>query len=173
MLSHVKDSKLKISQALDRNTSKDQELASRQEDIQRLTELTEQHKQQLNKLQNDAHENQNIINSITTKLEEANSEILRLNKDNDNSKSTIDSLSEEVKFLTDEKSSMEAQTNIDKQQLEMANEGRIRAECAQMKAEEDLKNLKCVMEQEVAALKFQLSSETMKFEEEIKVSLEF
>lgn len=69
----------------------------------------------------------------------------------------------------DERISLEHELAVARQQLEAANEARIHAEQGQVKAQEQLESLRCMMDQEIAALKFQLSSETMKYETEIKV----
>lgn len=68
----------------------------------------------------------------------------------------------------DERISLEHELAVARQQLEAANEARIHAEQGQVKAQEQLESLRCMMDQEIAALKFQLSSETMKYETEIK-----
>lgn len=78
---------------------------------------------------------------------------------------------EQVSSLQDEKSTLEHEIEVARQQLEAANEARIRAEQGQMRTQEQLESVRCMMDQEIAALKFQLSSETMKYETEIKVNV--
>lgn len=80
------------------------------------------------------------------------------------------SLEEKMSSVHDERIGLEHELDVAKEQLEAANEARIRAEQSQVRSQEQLESLQCMMDQEVAALKFQLSSETMKYETELKVS---
>ena len=83
--------------------------------------------------------------------------------------SQVKTLEEKMSNCQDEKIGLEHELEVARQQLEAANEARIRAEQGQVKAQEQLESLRCMMDQEIAALKFQLSSETMKYETELKV----
>lgn len=91
----------------------------------------------------------------------------------DNEKKHLDdqlrTLDEKMSSCQDERIGLEHELEVARQQLEAANEARIRAEQGQVKTQEELENLRCMMDQEMAALKFQLSSETMKYETELKV----
>ena len=89
---------------------------------------------------------------------------------NESTKCQIEDLEGQVTSLQDDKSSLEGEIEVARQQLEAANEARIRAEQANVRAQEQLQSVQCMMDQEVAALEFQLSSETMKYETELKVS---
>ena len=82
----------------------------------------------------------------------------------------LTSIGEELSSVQDVKASLELELEDSRLLLEAANEGRILAEQGQAKARDHLDNIKCTLEQEIAALKFQLSSDAMKFETEIKVS---
>lgn len=81
----------------------------------------------------------------------------------------VKTLEEKMSNCQDERIGLEHELDVARQQLEAANEARIRAEQGQVKAQEQLESLRCMMDQEIAALKFQLSSETMKYETELKV----
>jgi len=169
----IQNIKIKLSQTEERNTSHENELSRRQEEILRLSALIEELKEEIKNLESEIQEKCNEIESLNSKLEETGSEIARTSENVENAEKNIIALKKDIRILTEEKTAMEAQVVIDREQLEQANEGRIKAECSQAKTEEELKNLRCLMDQEVAALKFQLSSETMKFEEEIKVQSHF
>ncbi|KAK3742015.1 hypothetical protein QZH41_003953 [Actinostola sp. cb2023] len=160
---------MKLSQAEDRNTSCEQELARYEDRVKEHTVIIEKYQQLVRTLENEAQENKNEAESLHKELEEAYDNITCINSENTDAKNKMISLNEEAILHTEEKTAIEIEVNVTKQQLEMANEGRIRAESAQVKAQDELKNLQCMMEQEVAALKFQLSSETIKFETEKKV----
>lgn len=80
----------------------------------------------------------------------------------------VKTLEEKMSNCQDERIGLEHELDVARQQLEAANEARIRAEQGQVKAQEQLESLRCMMDQEIAALKFQLSSETMKYETELK-----
>lgn len=80
----------------------------------------------------------------------------------------VRNLDEKMSACQDERIGLEHELQVARQQLEAANEARIRAEQGQVKAQEQLESLRCMMDQEIAALKFQLSSETMKYETELK-----
>ncbi|XP_073235994.1 RUN and FYVE domain-containing protein 2-like isoform X2 [Porites lutea] len=80
----------------------------------------------------------------------------------------VKTLEEKMLACQDERIGLEDELDVARQQLEAANEARIRAEQGQVKAQEQLESLRCMMDQEIAALKFQLSSETMKYETELK-----
>ena len=81
-------------------------------------------------------------------------------------------LEDKMASCQDERIGLEHELDVARQQLETANEARIRAEQGQVKAQEQLESLRCMMDQEIAALKFQLSSEAMKYETELKVRKE-
>ena len=81
----------------------------------------------------------------------------------------LKALKENMAACQDDKVSLEHELDVTKQQLEVANEARIRAEQGQVKMQEQLEGLRCMMDQEIAALKFQLSSEAIKYETELKV----
>lgn len=78
------------------------------------------------------------------------------------------SLEEKMSSVHDERIGLEHELDVAREQLEAANEARIRAEQSQVRSQEQLESLQCMMDQEIAALKFQLSSETMKYETELK-----
>lgn len=160
---------MKWSQAEELNALSKNELTNKQDEILRLSSIIQELKQQIQQLEIEIQEKCTEINSLNSKLDEASGEVTRTSKNLENAEKSLTSLREDIRVLTEEKATMEAQVGIDREQLQQANEGRIKAESSQVNTEEELKNLRCVMEQEVAALKFQLSSETMKFEEEIKV----
>lgn len=100
--------------------------------------------------------------SISETLENMDSEKKQLDEQ-------MRDLEEKMCACQDERIGLEHELDVARQQLEAANEARIHAEQGQVKAQEQLESLRCMMDQEIAALKFQLSSETMKYETQIKV----
>ena len=106
---------------------------------------------------------ENELTTITDSLQTMDAE----KKDLDGQ---LRSLEEKMSSVHDERIGLEHELDVAKEQLEAANEARIRAEQSQVRSQEQLESLQCMMDQEVAALKFQLSSETMKYETELKVS---
>ena len=108
---------------------------------------------------------ENDLGSITDTLQTIDAEKTDLD-------GQLRTLEEKMSSCQDERIGLEHELDVARQQLEAANEARIRAEQGQVKAQEQLESLRCMMDQEIAALKFQLSSETMKYETELKVRKE-
>ena len=120
-------------------------------------------KEQLNETVQSKQRLESGLASITGTLQTMDAE----KKDLDGQLKTLE---EKMSSCQDERIGLEHELDVARQQLEAANEARIRAEQGQVKAQEQLESLRCMMDQEIAALKFQLSSETMKYETELKVS---
>lgn len=119
-------------------------------------------KEQLEETVESKYELEKELASITQTLQTMDSEKQFLD-------SQVRTLEEKMLACQDERIGLEDELDVARQQLEAANEARIRAEQGQVKAQEQLESLRCMMDQEIAALKFQLSSETMKYETELKV----
>lgn len=143
-------------------------LKGRQEEGEKLRLHTQQEleslKQQLEETVTSKHKLETDLASITDSLQTMDSEKKHLDDQ-------MRTLEEKMSSCQDERIGLEHELGVARQQLEAANEARIRAEQGQVKAQEQLESLRCMMDQEIAALKFQLSSETMKYETELKVRI--
>jgi chromosome segregation ATPase len=151
------------------NTENVKELADFKDRHHRQTELTKEYEQQINNFKLDCHDLKGANEILQLDLSKVQDKVTSFESETVDLKEKLNVLTEDLRIQTDERVGLEDELDVAKQQLESANEGRIRAEHAQVKAQEELENLRCMMDQEVAALKFQLSSETIKFETEIKV----
>ncbi|XP_032238548.2 FYVE and coiled-coil domain-containing protein 1 isoform X2 [Nematostella vectensis] len=144
----ISDQQHEILSLNEENTAFQQQLEKREKHIQELSESLD-----------------SLQDSLATSLEKNQSLQLEQKKIAHHHKS----LQDEIFSLSEEKASLTDELGVARQQQEAANEGRIRAERAQLKSREELESLRCMMDQEVAALKFQLSSEAIKYESKIKV----
>ena len=158
-----------MSQAQHRYTSSEQELSHSKDNIQTHISVVEEYKQQVISLQNQIQQYQNTSETTQQELDEAYEKITALTLENQDSKEKITSLNGEIISLTNKIAELKDELDSTKQYLESTLEDKIRAEVAHVNTQDELENFKSVMDQEVAALKFQLSSETIKFETEKKV----
>lgn len=124
---------------------------------------------QLSQLKEELVQSFTLRGNLESEVKEMKRKIDEYYSQNEGQRQLLDSVREELTSVQDEKAGREMELGDLRELLEAANEGRILAEQGQAKAREQLENVKSTLEQEIAALKFQLSSEAMKFESEIKV----
>ena len=82
-----------------------------------------------------------------------------------------DKLKNEHTSVADERESLLEELKVGEEKLLAANEGRIQAEKKMIALREELQSTKCQMDQEISSLKFHISSEAMKYKQELKVGI--
>jgi len=124
--------------------------------------------QELAALKDQLEETIKSKHKLETDLESITGTLQTMDTEKKHVEGQMKTLEDKMASCQDERIGLEHELDVARQQLETANEARIRAEQGQVKAQEQLESLRCMMDQEIAALKFQLSSEAMKYETELK-----
>lgn len=145
------------------------ELSSLKDKREEDEELKLKAQQELATLKQQLEDTVNCKHKLETDLENITEALQTMDTEKKHLDDQMRTLEEKLSACQDERIGLEHELEVAREQHEAANEARIRAEQGQVKAQEQLESLRCMMDQEIAALKFQLSSETMKYETELKV----